>query len=71
MVINEIYTIIVSILKVDGYIDWPWSAILFPELVWLVIYLITVVTMLIAVKRAKDEPPTREEWKAESDILNL
>lgn len=68
MVINELYTLIVSLLKHYGYIDWPWSAILFPELVWLVIYPINIIVILVAVKNAKNEPPTREEWKAESEL---
>lgn len=63
MVINEIYTIIVSVLKTTEAIDWPWSAILIPELIWLIVYLFTGLLIQVGLRKGRDEPPTKDEWR--------
>lgn len=53
MIINEIYTVVVCILKSCGLIDWPWVAILTPEIVWFGVYLFCLVFFAIAIRTAQ------------------
>lgn len=52
MIINEIYTVVVCILKSCGLIDWSWASILTPEIVWLSIYIVGAIFFGIAIHTA-------------------
>lgn len=64
MIVTEIYTFIVAILKADGVIDWPWSAILLPELIWIIVYIVSILFISVALHEAKDmDENDKEMWK--------
>lgn len=57
MIVTEIYTFVVVILKKVGVLDWSWVAILLPELVWLGVYAVSLglFFLITAVESHKDK----------------